>query len=210
MQGARFVRQMRQAPAPERSICASCGEKDRAAERKVAGLCVKCGQNRLPQESERHTCPAHRRRPKPPLPQGVGALAAPERNDRAATPERVPHRLPAAEVTKRGTARKPARSDFTHRASAARRDRHGNVVTVTQGEPSHMLPHDPFGAETAVAAHGNAANITALAWLDVPPAVAERPHHRRRRGGARGASRPGATLPMIDRHATCSQPRVTA
>ena len=93
-----------------------------------------------PQESDGHACTAHRRRPKPPPSQGVGALAASERNDRATTPERVPHRLPAAEVTKRGVTRKPAGSDFTHRAPTARPVAASIRVTASVQEPSHMLP----------------------------------------------------------------------
>ena len=44
-------------------------------------------------ESEGRLCPAHRHRPEQPTPQGVGAFAAIERDDRAAITERDPHRL---------------------------------------------------------------------------------------------------------------------
>ena len=88
----------------------------------VACHCLGCGQNRLRKESDGHACTAHLRRPKPPPLQGVGALAAPERDDRAATPERVPHRLPAAEVTACGVTCKPAMPVFTHCAPTTRCD----------------------------------------------------------------------------------------
>ena len=45
-------------------------------------------------ESEWRSCPAHRPRPKPPLSQGFGALAALERDDRATVSVRVPRCRP--------------------------------------------------------------------------------------------------------------------
>ena len=52
--------------------------------------CVGCEENNPYGGRERLGFPAHRYRPGTPAPQGVGAVAAIERDDRAATPERVP------------------------------------------------------------------------------------------------------------------------
>ena len=58
-------------------------------------------------------------RPEQPPPQGFGAVAAFEREDRSATLGRVPRCLPAPEVTERGARCKRAEGFRTHRAAAA-------------------------------------------------------------------------------------------
>ena len=76
-------------------------------------------EKRLRMESDGRLCPAHRHRPKQPTPQGVGAFAAIERDDRAATFGRVPRCLPAARGNKTRRAVQAHRGFLTHRAPAA-------------------------------------------------------------------------------------------
>ena len=59
-----------------------------------AACCVGCEENNPYGGRERLGFPAHRYRLGTPAPQGVGAVAAIERDDRAATPERVPRCRP--------------------------------------------------------------------------------------------------------------------
>ena len=56
--------------------------------------CVGCDEKNSEGSPGGRLCPAHRHRPEQPTPQGVGAVAAFERNDRAAVSERVPRCLP--------------------------------------------------------------------------------------------------------------------
>ena len=124
--------------APQGACSARQGTQKRVcARRQRAAWGV---ETRLRMESDGRPRPSHRRRPKPPLPQGFGALAALERDDRAAVSERVPHRLPASEVTERGVTRKPAGVDFTHCAPTTRRCSRSAPVTASQREPLHLLP----------------------------------------------------------------------
>ena len=76
----------------------------------------------------RHRRPAHRDRLETPAPQGVGAVAAIERDDRAAIVGRVPRCRPATTVTEQDTRRKCLAAFRTHGA----RDRcAGRSVTAT-------------------------------------------------------------------------------
>ena len=63
-------------------------------------------------------CPAHRHRPGQPTPQGVGAIAAFERDDRAATLGAFRVVFLTKRVTKRGARCKRAAAFLTHRAPA--------------------------------------------------------------------------------------------
>ena len=85
-------------------------------------------------ESEAGLCPALRHRPEQPSPQWVEAVAAFERDDRAAVTVRVPHRLPDSRGNRTGCGVQTAMADFTHRAPAARRYRCAAAVV-------HTLPH---------------------------------------------------------------------
>ena len=76
---------------------------ERVAQGLVWTLCIfdAWGVTRkTPQESDGRLCPAHLHRPEQPPPQGVGAVAAIERDDRAAISEGVPRCLPSSRGNK--------------------------------------------------------------------------------------------------------------
>ena len=98
-------------------------------------------------------CPAHRHRPVRPLPQGFGAFAALERDDRAATFQRVPRCLPGNRGNKtrravqarggvvhttRHRRRLERRCGFTRYRSAAGTAAHGPQRNEA---PPHMFPY---------------------------------------------------------------------
>ena len=85
-------------------------------------------------ESEAGLCPANRHRPEQPSPQRFEAVAAFERDDRAAVTVRVPHRLPDGRGNRTGRAVQTAMADFTHRAPVVRRYRRAQGIV-------HTLPH---------------------------------------------------------------------
>ena len=92
-------------------------------------------------ESKGRLSPAHRDRLGRPAPQGFGAVAAFERDDRAAITVRVPHRLPDSRGNRTGRGVQTAIADFTHRAPAARCYRRAAAFV-------HTLPQFFVGACT--------------------------------------------------------------
>ena len=87
-------------------------------------------------------CPAHRHRPEQPTPQGVGAVAAFERNDRAAVSERVPRCLPDDRGNKvRRAVQVCGGTLHTSRTGNGDGARAGSPVTAAHREPPHMFPH---------------------------------------------------------------------
>ena len=88
-------------------------------------------QERLRMESDGRWCPAHRHRPEQPTPQGFGAVAAIERDDRATISVRVPRCLPDGRGNKTRRTVQPAVAFRTHRALA---------LAATVGTVHSLLP----------------------------------------------------------------------
>lgn len=102
-----------------------------------------CDDQRLRRESDGRLCPAHRHRPIRPTPQGVGAFAAIERDDRAAVSERVPHRLPYNRGKSCRTPQERSAAFHTSRTAGLAlppRAEEGAHVTANCREPVHTLP----------------------------------------------------------------------
>ena len=143
-------------------------------------------------ESEAGLCPALRHRPEQPSPQWVGAVAASERDDRAAVTVRVPHRLPDRRGNRTGCGVQTAMADFTHRAPAARCYRCAATVV-------HTLPQ--FFADACTryrrsAHHDARAGVRAMARLRTRfRARMERLCFRYRSASARSASPAAASPP---------------
>ena len=92
---------------------------------------------KLRMESDGRFRPAHRHGPGRPLPQGAGARAAIEREDRTAISERVPCGLPRTRGNRSRGAVQACRDIHTTRILEAVRVSH---VPVTQEERTHMSP----------------------------------------------------------------------
>ena len=98
--------------------------------------CVGCDENNSAWSPAGQLCPAHRHRPEQQTPQGLGAFAAFERDDQAATLGRFPVVFPTSEVTKRDAPCKQAAASFTHRAAG----------TATSVATLHSIPPRSTGS----------------------------------------------------------------
>ena len=87
-------------------------------------------------------CPAHRHRPEQPTPQGVEAIAAIERDDRAANSERVPHRLPDSRGNKTLRVVQPGGAGF-----------HTSRTGVSSLPAAHRMPVTRYRKPSRAVAH---------------------------------------------------------
>ena len=102
--------------------------------------CVRCDEKNSEWSPNPGLCPAHRHRPEQPTPQGVGAVAAFERDDRAATFGRVPRCLPSNRGNKtRRTVQVDCGTLHTPRSSNGGGGRNSSLVTAAHREHGHMF-----------------------------------------------------------------------
>ena len=132
-------------------------------------------------------CPAHRHWPEQPTPQGVGAVAAIERDDRAAVSERVPRCLPGTRGNKMRR-EVQARGGTLHTSRTGNGDggRAGSPVTAAHREPPHMFPHRIHPSRTCSRSAG-AGGARPDDQGDVCPFTRYRPRSREHRTRYRSA-----------------------
>ena len=104
--------------------------------------CVGCDEINSAWSPEGRLCPAHRHRPEQPAPQWVGAVAALERDDRAAVSERVPHSLPERRGNKTARAVQAGRAGFhTPRIDASALPPRSGTPRACYRKPSRAIAH---------------------------------------------------------------------
>ena len=170
-------------------------------------------------ESDGRLCPAHRHRPVRPPPQGFGARAAFERDDRAATFGRVPRCLPGNRGNKtRHAVQAGGGIPHTSRTGGSDGGRAPSRVTAAQQWPGHMFPQRSrpsrtcsrsAAADRAIAGvQGDGGTVHAL-----PRTHRGAAHPLPRRGGGRSTSRRAEWLSRLERpermrcRSACAPPR---
>ena len=104
--------------------------------------CVGCDEINSAWSPDGRLSPAHRHRPEQPAPQWVGAIAAIERDDRAAVSERVPHRLPSSGGNRPARAVQAGRAGFhTPRIDASAVPPRSGTPRTCYRKPSRVVAH---------------------------------------------------------------------